>query len=290
MGQQELSPGLAHAHSPCALPATSGSCRCSPALAASLGTGCAWGPPSWPHISCQVFSKKYSRAMQGGSWDPPRFEQPLHPSWNCCHLSPRGPSAPRPVPARQQLLLNQRRGPGCAKGDCLSPCKREELGESRVPAPRAWGRVGSKGWQQGNGWGCRGSWKDPYFPKAWEGSLGVLVTCSPPQGVLRLSPCPPRASQLLPRATFAMGTTGCSPPLPGDPGRCPLLCRALPRSAPLPWWAPVPHPTRSTSRWDPQVRRPQGSVTGASTHAAACACLLPCSVSRRKKSNGNSLV
>lgn len=34
------------------------------------GPGCAWDPPSWPHISCQVFSKKYSRAMQGGSWGP----------------------------------------------------------------------------------------------------------------------------------------------------------------------------------------------------------------------------
>lgn len=35
------------------------------------GTGCAWDPPSWPHISCQVFPNKYSRAMQGCSWGPP---------------------------------------------------------------------------------------------------------------------------------------------------------------------------------------------------------------------------
>lgn len=248
------------------------------------GTGCAWDPPSWPHISCQVFSNKYSRAMQGGSWDPPHFQQPLHPSWNCC---PRGDpppaSAPRPVPARQQLLLNQRRGPGCARGDRWSPCS-EAGGEPRASSP-AWGHLDPEGWQEGNDWGCRGSWKDPSFPEAREGSLGVLVTRSPPllRGVLYLSPCPPCATQPRHVPPWPWVPRGARHPLPGCPGSvpsCAVPCHALPRCL----GGHLSHIPCSTSRWDPQVRRPRGSVT------AACACLLPCSPSRRKKSNGNSLV
>lgn len=158
LGQQELSRGWhTRTHAP---PAPSPAPRAPLPWQHPHGTRCAWDPPSWPHISCQVFSNKYSRAMQGCSWDPPRFEQPLHPSWNCCPLSPRGPPpalAPRPVPAPQRPLLNQRRARG-VPGDYLSPCSREELGESRVPAPPAWGHAGSG----------RLAARGHSFPKAWE--------------------------------------------------------------------------------------------------------------------------
>lgn len=167
------------------------------------------------------------------------------------------------------------------------PPQARGAGESQVPALPARGHLGSQRLAARARLGVPGVLKDPSFPKAWEGSPGVLVACSPPraQGCpVSVTLSPTLCTQLPPCAT--VGTTGCSPPLPGTPAAVPSLCRALPRSAPLPWWAPVPRPTRSTPRWHPQGRRHRGERPRRCLRLpAALLCF-----QEEKKSNGNSLV
>lgn len=260
------------------------------------GTGCAWDPPPGLPFHARSFQINILEPCRGGAGTPLALSSlsiPPGTAVTCPHGDLLPASAPRPVLAQQWLLLNQRRARGVPGETFCLPATERSWGRAQGQLPQRGDTMDPEAWQEWDDWGCRGSWKDPSFPRAREGSLGVLVTCSPP----RAQGCPvsvalsPACPQLPPCAALAVGATGASPlPPRGPPAAVPSLCRALPRSALLPWWAAVPHPTRSTSRWDPRVRRPRGSVTGASAHVAACACLLPCSVSRRKKSNGNSLV
>ncbi|XP_050839262.1 uncharacterized protein LOC127060407 [Serinus canaria] len=318
MGQQELSPGLARTHSPCPLLAPRAPAAAPSPWQLPRGPGCAWDPPSWPHISCQVFSQKYSRAMQGGSWDPPRFEQPLHPSWNCCHPSPWGPSRGQPRP----LALCQR-GSGCSltkdgargvPGDCLSPCEREELGGAKCQLSQRGDTLDPEGWQQGDSWGSQvpalpawghlgsrrlaargqlgvpGVLEGPVFPQGLGGIwvLWWLAALPGLRGVLCLSPCPPRAHQLPPCAT--VGTTGCSPPPPRGPRPlsppCAVPCHALPRC--LGGHCPTPHPLHAPLG-------PPGPASAGLRHRGERPrrCLrLPAALLcfQEEKTNGNSLV
>lgn len=206
----------------------------------------------------------------------------LRPSWNCCHLSPRGPSASLGLTlCQQRLLLNQRRGPGCAGGDCLSPCSREELGESRVPAPPAWGHAGSGRLAARGQLGVLGVLEGPISPRGLGGVTGCSGDLQPSPGSDTAASCICHLVPHVPPSPWV--PRGAHPRSPGTPAAVPSLCRALPRSAPLPWWAPVPHPAPIPPPIPLAPPAPRGSVTGASARLAACACLLPCSVSRRKK-------
>lgn len=236
--------------------------------------------------------------MQGGSWGPPPSELPrkpgpLHPSWKRCHPSPWGPSAPRPVPERQQhqLLLNQRWGPGSpAWGRGMWGVELTTWGDSvSLPAAmRSWGRA--RGWFTQRGtkrlagggqspprgtmlavWGSW-LWKDLSLPR-----LGWVFD-SPPQA----QECPASCSAPHPVPhvpPFAMGL--------------PLPCRGVLTTPPH----AVPCHVSSLPRWAPHPNGDTGGLVSvwlchsrARAPATACAACCPALSPGGKQSNADSLV
>lgn len=172
----------------------------------------------------------------------------------CPHGDPLPASAPRPVPAWQQLLLNQRRGPGCARGDFLSPCDREELRESPGPAPPAWGHDGSQRLAGTGQLGVPGVLEGPIFPQGSGGLTGCFGDLQPSPGsgvscICRLVPRVPPSSRHVPPSLWVPRGAHC--PLPGDPRPlsppCAVPCHALPRclGGHLSHIPPAPHPAET---------------------------------------------
>lgn len=89
------------------------------------GTGCAWDPPPGLTFHARSFQINILEPCRGGAGTPLALSSlsiPPGTAVTCPHGDLLPASAPCPVLAQQWLLLKQRRGPGCARGDFLSPC------------------------------------------------------------------------------------------------------------------------------------------------------------------------
>lgn len=193
------------------------------------------------------------------------------------------------MPVRQRLLLNQRRGPGCARGDYLSPCNQEELGESQMPAPLAWGHVGSRRLAVRGPLGVPGVLPGPIFPQSLGGITEYFGDLQPSPGsgvscVCHLVPHVPTSSRHVPPSPWV--PRGAHPSR--DPGRCPLPVPCLATLCPAALvgicpTSPAPHPAGTPSVCGaPSPGRAPTSLPA----PACCPALFP----GGKKSNGNSLV
>lgn len=283
MGQQELSPGLAHTHthSPC----TPWAPRAAAAAPSpwQLPLGCAWDPPFWPHISCQVFSNKCSRAMQGGAGAPLALSS----------LSiPPGTAVPCPLRQPRPLALCQR-GKGCSLtkdgargvpgGIICPPATKRSWGRAKCQLPQRGDTLDPEGWQQGDHWGCRGS-----FQGGITGCFGDLQP-SPGSGVscvCHLVPHVPTSSRHVPPSPWvpraahpSQGPRPLSPP-------CAVPCHAPPRclgghlSHIPPLHIPLGPPASAGLRH--RGERPRRCLR--------LPAALLCFQEEKNKSNGNSLV
>lgn len=214
------------------------------------GTGCAWDPPPGLTFHARSFQINILEPCRGGAGTPLALSSlsiPPGTAVTCPHGDLLPASAPCPVLARQWLLLNQRRGPGCARGDFLSPCDREELGESPGSAPPAWGHDGSRRLAGMGRLGVPGVLEGPIFPQGSGGLTGCFGDLQPSPGsgvscVCRLVPrVPPAPAMCCPRCGCHGGLTA---PSPGTPGRCPLPvpCLATLCPAALVGTCPTSHP------------------------------------------------
>lgn len=123
------------------------------------------------------------------------------------------------------------------QGFVCPPASERSWGEPSASSPS----VGTPWIRKAGGKGTTGSARGPgrtRLSPRFGRDLGVVVACSPPraQGCpvsVTLSPTCPPAPTVCHRGYHGVLTT----PSPGTPAAVPSLCRALPRSAPLPWWA-----------------------------------------------------
>lgn len=118
------------------------------------------------------------------------------------------------------------------QGGLFVPLRPEELGESQVPAPLVWGHAGSGRLAARGPLWVPGVLEGPVFPQSSGGITGCFGDLQPSLGSAASCICHLVPHQLLPCATFAMGTTGCSPTPPRGPRPlsppCAVPCHALP--------------------------------------------------------------